>query len=282
MKPPPFAYAAPRTVSETLALLHEHGADARVLAGGQSLVPALNQRLTRPAVIVDINRVDDLAQIESQDGYLTVGAMTRQATLERHDLIAGRAPLMAAAVPWIGWLQVRARGTLGGSLAQADRHAELPGVAVCMNARLVLWSTSGDRTVQASDFFLGGGDTAARPDELLVAIELPHETGETAFIEVCRRTSGVGIVSVSASVSRRADGSIQHARAVAVGVADRPIVVVDGLAGEPATEVVFRAAANDAAGLPEVDPYDDVHGSAPYRRHLLTILTRRALQEAIA
>lgn len=174
MKPAPFDYYAPSSVDEALALLAEHGDDAKLLAGGQSLMPMMNMRLATPQVVVDINRIDGLAGIaQASDGGLTIGAMTRQRTVERSDEVRQRCPLLTDAMPWLGHFQIRNRGTIGGSVVHADPAAELPAVMVAMEAELVLRSAERERVVPADEFFVTFLTTATEPDELLTEIRLP-------------------------------------------------------------------------------------------------------------
>ncbi|MCB9763183.1 MAG: FAD binding domain-containing protein [Alphaproteobacteria bacterium] len=286
MKPPPFRYTRPGTVQETLELLARYGATARILAGGQSLVPAMNARVAHPGVLIDINRVPGLDGIDAPTGGgLVIGAMARQAAVEHSRDVQVRQPIVAEAVSWIGWPQVRNRGTFGGSLAQADRHAELPAVALLLGAALRARSVRGARTIAADDFFTGAGNTLD-PDELLVDVTLPAApvNSGAAFLEVCRRASGVPVVAVAARVILRDDGAIDRAEATIAGAAPRAIRAegLEALTGQAPSDAAFAEAGRAAAAGREVDPYENVHGDARYRRHLVSVLTRRALAQAAA
>ncbi len=285
MKPAPFQYHAPRSLDEALALLAEHGYDAKPLAGGQSLVPAMNFRLAQPAVLVDLNGLAALAAIQGDgQGGLRIGAMTRQRAVERSPLVAQHAPLLAETLPYIAHPQIRNRGTVGGSLAHNDPAAELPAVAVALDARLRLRKAGGERIVAASDFFLGIFTTALEPDELLVEVAfppLPPRTG-VAFEEMARRHGDYALVGCAARVTLAGNGTVGDARLVFFSVGDGPVQAVSAvqtLLGQLPSEATIRAAA-DAVGQ-DMDPPSDIHASADFRRHLARALARRALTRAI-
>lgn len=284
MKPPPFEYSRPASLAEALDLLARHGDEAKVLAGGQSLVPVMNFRLAQPARLIDLDRVGELAGIEgSADSGWTVGAMTRVRALERHVNLGGSQPLLAEAVPWIAHPQIRNRGTVGGSLAHADPAAELPAVSCALGARLRLRSTRGERTLGIDDFLTGLFATALEPDELLTAVELPaREAGEgSAFVEVARRHGDYALAGVAAVVRRAGDGTLAGARLVYLSLGDRPVVAERAagmLVGEVPGEEVFAAAAE--AALEDLEPRSDVHATAEYKRHLARTLGVRALRVA--
>jgi CO/xanthine dehydrogenase FAD-binding subunit len=286
VKPAPFRYHAPDTLEEALALLAEHGFDAKPLAGGQSLVPAMNFRLARPAVLVDLNRIPGLASIEAADddgGGIRLGAMTRQRAAERSPLVAERAPLLAEALPLVAHPQIRNRGTVGGSLAHADPAAELPAVAVALGARLRAASTKGERTIAVGDFFTGLMATALGPEELLVGIEIPPQPPRSgwSFVELSRRHGDYALIGVAAGVTLDESGRCADSRIVLVSAGEVPIAAAGAaaaLAGaEPMAEAA-RAAAETAAA--EADPPGDIHASADYRRQLIRVLVRRALETA--
>ena len=199
MRPAPFEYFAPRTVEDALDLLARHGGEAKLLAGGQSLVPLMNMRLVRPAVVVDLNRIPALGELAEESGRLRIGALVRQRALERDSRIAGRAPLLAAAAPLIGHLQTRARGTAGGSLVHADPAAELPACMIALDAVFHLRSARAHRACQAQDFFRGVMLTSLEPDELLVDIELPAPAPQMGhgFAEVARRHGDFALAGAS-------------------------------------------------------------------------------------
>jgi len=286
VKPPPFRYTDPATLEEALDLLARHGADAKVLAGGQSLMPLLNFRLARPAYVIDVNRVAPLATIAaSGDSGLRVGALARQRALERSALVRERCPLLAQALAFVGHPQIRARGTLGGSLAHADPAAELPAVMVALEARLTLCRAGGERTVAAEDFFVGLLTTALTPDELLTEIALPAwpaRTGSSAR-EVAKRHGDFALGGVVATLTLDGQGRIARARIVGFGVAPVPVRLLDAeraLAGGAPTPAAFADAGRLAAAA--VEPPDDIHASAAYRKRLAGVLTTRALADALA
>lgn len=285
MKPAPFEYYAPSTREEALALLAEHGGEAKPLAGGQSLVPSMNFRLAQPSILVDLNRVADLAGIAESGNGLTIGAMTRQRTVERSTLVAARAPLAAEAMPHIAHPQIRNRGTFGGSLAHADPASELPAVAVALEATMHIQNAGGARSVPASQFFLGLFTTVLEPDELLVSVEIPLSTARTgtAFEEFARRHGDYALAGVCAVVTLTENGSLGDAKVVLFSVGDMPIVsqsVADVLRGEMPTPEVIRAAAEAVDS--DIDPQSDIHATSDYRRHLAKVLVRRVLERAVA
>ncbi|WP_198588472.1 FAD binding domain-containing protein [Geodermatophilus chilensis] len=285
MKPAPFDYLAPTGVEETLDVLQEYGDEAKVLAGGQSLVPMLNFRLARPAVLVDLNQVAGLDGIQAEDGALRIGATTRQRSLERHVSsrpAGGPEDLLRQALGYIGHPQIRARGTVGGSLAHADPAAELPAAVSALGATLVIRSAEGTREVPPEEFFEGFFTTSLAADELLTEIRLPPwpEGTRGAFLEVSRRRGDFAQVAVAAVVTV-ADGRITRAGLAVAGAAPSTVQahsVVDGLVGsEPDTGVIAELAGNFAAQL---DPPPDTHGPAEYRRHLARHLLQRAIAQA--
>jgi aerobic carbon-monoxide dehydrogenase medium subunit len=282
VKPVDFDLHRPGTLDAALALLADYGDDARVLAGGQSLVPLLNFRLARPGHVVDIGRVPGLGDLhETRDG-LVVGAMVRQSGAERAPAVAARCPLLAAALPWIAHPPIRARGTICGSLAHADPAAELPAVAVALDAAFVAASTAGRREIAAADFFQAHLTTALRADELLAAVRFPAAAPGTgaAFCEASRRRGDFAMAGVAAQVTL-ADGVIADARICVSGVAGVPVRCAGSeraLLGSAADPEALRAAAG--AALDILEPAGDLHASADYRRHLAGVLLRRALAQA--
>lgn len=286
MKPAPFRYLAPRDLDEALALLEEHGAEAKPLAGGQSLVPAMNFRLALPAVLVDLNRIDALAGIgASPDGGLRIGAMTRQGILERDPRVAERVPLLRETMPHVAHAPIRNRGTVGGSLAHADPAAELPAVMVALGATFRCRSRSGERRVPADTFFLGPFATALEPGELLIGIDLPPPALRTgwAFEEVARRHGDFALAGAAAAVELDTLGVCRSARVVLFGVGEGPVVSAAagaGLAGaRPDARTIGRAAQAAAA---ELDPSGDIHATGAYRKHLAEVLVRRTVSRAVA
>ncbi len=285
MKPPAFEYHRPRTVDEAISLLAQHGGEAKLLAGGQSLIPAMNFRLARPAILIDLNPVTELSYIHAANGDgLRLGAMTRQRAVERSPVVAKAAPLLHETMPFIAHPQIRNRGTVGGSIAHADPAAELPAVAVALDARCKVVSRRGSRTIAAGEFFTGLFSTALAPDELLVEIVLPAAGARSgwAFIEVARRHGDYALVGVAAAVSLDSQGRCRAARIGLLSVGDGPVLAAEAaklLIGQQPSPDAIRAAA-DAAASRDVDPSGDIHASAAYRRHLVGVLTRRALWRA--
>jgi carbon-monoxide dehydrogenase medium subunit len=285
MKPAPFDYYAATTVDQALAHLAEHGYEAKVLAGGQSLVPMMNFRLVQPSVLVDLNPIPDLAFIHpDENGGLRIGALTRHYQVEVDPLVASRMPMLHEAVPKIGYPQIRRRGTLGGSLCHADPSAELVAVSVALNGRFRLRSPKDERWVPAQDFFIGLFTTILEPDELMVEVALPPlaaRTG-TSFVEVARRRHDFALVGVAAVVTLEEKGVIRQARMVFLSAGDRPMEArraAEALAGQAPTPEAFRAAAEIAAS-DEIEPSSDIHATAEFRRHLAKVLARRALDQA--
>ncbi|MDP9460695.1 MAG: FAD binding domain-containing protein [Actinomycetota bacterium] len=285
MKPAPFDYLAPTGVEETLDVLREYGDEAKVLAGGQSLVPMLNFRLARPAVLVDLNQVAGLDGIQAEDGALRIGATTRQRSLERHlssRSASGPEDLLRQALGYIGHPQIRARGTVGGSLAHADPAAELPAAVSALGATLVIRRAEGTREAPPEEFFEGFFTTSLAAEELLTEIRVPRwpEGTRGAFLEVSRRRGDFAQVAVAAVVTV-ADGRITRAGLAVAGAAASTVQahsVVDGLVGsEPDAGIIAELAGNFAA---ELDPPPDTHGPAEYRRHLARHLLERAIAQA--
>lgn len=282
MKPPPFDYRAPETLEETLALLAAYGPGAKVLAGGQSLVPLLNLRLLRPALLVDLCHLAELARVDVNGG-LTIGAMARQRVIEWHSGIAAGWPLLRAAVRLVGHPAIRNMGTLGGSLAHADPSAELVAAAVALEATIEAASPRGRRQIPAEAFVRGFFTTALEPDELLVAVHFPpRPAGEGwAFQEVARRRGDFALVSVACLVSLDTQGHVRTARVVVGGCGPSPVHVSE-------VEEVLRGAVPAISAFQEagrlvqqaIDPITDLHATAAYRRHVAAGLTARALAEA--
>lgn len=284
MKPAPFLYHAPETLDEALALLAEHGDEAKVLAGGQSLVPTMNFRLAQPSVLIDLNRVDGLDTIREDDnGGLSIGAMTRQRAVERSALVAERAPLVHETMPFIAHPQIRNRGTFGGSIAHADPAAELPAVMLALEADFVLRSARGERRLPASRFYTGLFETALEPEEILVDVAIPGLPPGTgwAFREVSRRHGDYALVGAAALLTL-GGGVCTGARITFLSVGEGPTEAVAagrGLRGQPLTEDAVEAAA-ETASTTDIDPPADIHASEAYRRHLAKVLTRQVLNTA--
>ncbi len=285
MKPAPFKYYAPTTVDEALAHLAEHGWDAKVLAGGQSLIPLLNFRLAQPSVLVDLNNVSELFYIRPNgNGGLLLGAMTRQSQVEHDPLVAERAPLVHEVMPQIAYPQIRTRGTFGGSLAHADPSAELVAVSLALKARLRLRSQAGERWVPADEFFVGLFTTALEPDELLVEVALPAMPPRSgwSFLQITRRHHDFCLAGVAVLVTLDEQGQCEQARLVFLSVGDGPVdarQAAEMLVGQAPTPEVIGAAAETAASA-DIDPGSDIHASAEYRRHLSKVLARRTLTQA--
>ncbi|HZP29457.1 MAG TPA: xanthine dehydrogenase family protein subunit M [Acidimicrobiia bacterium] len=284
MKPPPFDYDAPDTVEEALHLLAEHGDDAKVLAGGQSLIPLMALRLARPARLVDVGRIAALQAIRA-DGGLAIGAGVSQRTAERSPEIARHCPPVTQALPLVAHVPIRTRGTIGGSLAHADPAAELPAVALLVEADVVARSRSrGERVIAARDFFRGFFETALEPDELLVDVRIPPWPDRTgsAFEELARRHGDFALVGAGAVVGLADDGTVRDARLAFTGVAPTPIRVGGAesllVGNEPTADAI--AAAVEAARA-ELEPGDDVHATGAYRRHVAGVLAGRVLHDAV-
>jgi aerobic carbon-monoxide dehydrogenase medium subunit len=285
MKPPRFDYLLPRSLDEALGMLAEHGDQAKVLAGGQSLVPLLNFRLVRPAYLVDLNDIPGLDGVRVDGSRLAIGAMTRQRTVETSSIVRERCPLLAEAMPQIGHVQIRNRGTIGGSLAHADPAGELPAVVAALDGELVLRSKRGERRLAPPDFFVAYLTTAAEPDELLVEARVPvtpPRTG-TAFIEVSRRHGDFALVGVAATVTLDEAGVCTACAIAVTGVGATPVVAREAaraLVGvKPAAEAFANVAERVSGAL---TPDSDLHASSDYRKHLAGVLTRRALARAAA
>jgi carbon-monoxide dehydrogenase medium subunit len=285
MKPAPFEYFVPDTLEEALVLLHEHGDDAKILAGGQSLVPAMNFRIHQPEVLIDLNRVPELGFIRNDGNVIRVGAMARERQLEFDEIIAKRTPLLHEAVPFIAHPQIRNRGTLGGSLVNADPAAELPVLMLALNARLKARNTASESWIDAQDFFVGMFTTALEADEILVEIELPVMPPFTgwSFMEVAPRAGDYALMGVAALVRLDGGGACKHAKLVYLNAGDGPVVAKDSansLIGERITEGLIKSAAQFASES-EITPFGNVHASPEFQRHLANVLTKKALKSAL-
>ncbi len=284
MRSPPFAYADPKTVDEAVGLLADHGDDARLLAGGQSLVPLLNFRLAAPGVLIDLNRIDALDYIGSKNGGLEIGALTRHSTVEHSDLVREVCPLLHEAIGHVGHAQIRNRGTIGGSLAHADPAAELPAVVTALGGRLRLRGGHGERTLDPAEFFVSHLTTALDAQEMLVAIELPTWPARTGacFAEFARRQGDFAIVGAGAVLTLDDDGRVARAGLGLMGVGGRPFdggaIATDILGGARPDAAKIDAVAGRIAE--SVTPDTDLHAPADYRKHLASVMSRRALQGA--
>lgn len=285
MKPAAFAYHRPRSLEEALALLAEHGDEAKPLAGGQSLVPAMNFRLAQPARLVDLNEIDAMSRVSAMpDGGLLLGAMTRQSVVERDPLVAQYAPLIRETMPFIAHPQIRNRGTFGGSLAHADPAAELPAVMVALEARMRVEGQRGERWVPAAEFYQGLFQTALASGELLTAVAVPALAARSgwAFEEIARRHGDFALVGVAAVVRLDLDGRCESARLALLSVGEGPVLANHAaavLTGRMPDESIVREAAR-ACAAKDIDPPGDLHATTAYRRHLAEVLTRRALLRA--
>jgi CO/xanthine dehydrogenase FAD-binding subunit len=282
MKLPQVDYEAPATVAEALELLAEHDDQASVLAGGQSLIPLLALRLARPAVLIDINGIAELSGTSAVNGQVAIGAMTREYVAEESATIAAAVPLLAAALPLIGHEAIRSRGTIGGSLAHADPAAELPAVALALDAEFVVRSQSGERVIPAAEWFEGYLTTSRRPDELLIEVRFPAAGPGTgiSFQEVARRHGDFAIVGLATSLTL-SDGIIGDARLAFAGLSDVPVRAAEAenlLVSQSPSAELFHAAARLATD--DLDPPADLHGTPDYRRKVAATLVRRGLQAA--
>lgn len=282
MKPPAFEYVVPETVDEALSLLQEHGDGAKVLAGGQSLIPAMNYRLVQPTLLVDINGLEELDYIKRNgEGGLHIGAMTRHRKMEQAPMIEKHSPLLHETMPHISHPQIRNRSTMGGSLVHADPAAELPVVALATEAMMRLKSSNGDREIPAEDFFFGIFMVDIEAEEMLVEVvipELPPNTG-TSFMEIARRSGDYAMMGVAALITTDGGGVCTRARLVYLNAGDGPVLATEAaamLVGEQMGVSPFDAVAEKAAEE-EIDPLGSLHASVAYQRHLAKVLTKRAL-----
>ncbi len=284
MKPPPFLYVAPTTLKETLELLAEYGSDAKLLAGGQSLIPLLNFRLIRPKVMIDLNRVRDLDYIRQQNGEVRIGAMTRQRAAEHSPTVAKDLSLMQEALRWVGHPQIRSRGTIGGSLAHADPAAELPAVVHALGGTLVIASKDGERVLRPEEFFVTYLTTALSPTEVLTEVRVPVLPPGTcaAFLEIGRRRGDFALVAVAAVLRLDEENRCRDVRIAFTGVGGTPVRV-------PEAESAADGRRPDEDDLGEVatlisdrlEPDSDIHASAAYRKRLAGVLAVRALKAAV-
>ncbi len=279
MKPTPFRYLRPRSAEEVLHVLGQYGDQAKVLAGGQSLVPLLNFRLARPELLVDLALVEELRGIRSSQGSVAVRAMTRQRDAEMSEELLAACPLIPQALGWVGHLQIRNRGTVGGSIAHADPAAELPAVALALEADMVLRRAGGERVVPAAEFFEGPFTTSLAPDELLVEVRFEVTDGaRTTFLELARRSGDFALAGVAA-VNRAKLGSVD-VRLAAIGVGGSAVRLTSAeevVRGRELSDEALREAGEAASAA--VEPPTDVHADSAYRKELLGVLVRRALRQ---
>ena len=284
MKPAKFKYLCPSTIQETLELANDHGEDVRFLAGGQSLVPMMNFRVATPEVLVDLNGVRELQKVSIDTiGNIHIGAMTRARTLETDSSIGTANPLLAEAAKHIAHVQIRNRGTIGGSLAHADPAAELPGIILACDAEIHLQSPTGSRSIAAKDFFQGVFVTGIAQKELLIKVVIPAWPAERfwAFLEVARREGDFALVGVASWFDVDKNGHISDTRIIAIGVGDRPLRLEGAeakLLGQPPNKKTFERAAKVA--IVGITPNGDIHASTDYRREVSEVLVRRTLNKA--
>ena len=285
MKPAPFEYHAPKTLEEALRLVERHGDEAKVLAGGHSLLPLMKLRLAAPRYVIDLGRLRGMSYIREEAGGILIGALTTHAELESSALLRASCPLLPETAAEIGDVQVRNRGTLGGSLAHADPAADYPAAILALEAEMVAASTAGTRTIAAREFFVDMLTTQLRPGEILSQVRIPllaARTG-TAYCKLHQPASGFAIVGVAARVTANRSGTIES---VAVGItgvgpkAYRAEAVEKALRGKKATPRLLAEAARHAAK--GVEPLSDLHASAEYRREMAAVFARRALERALA
>ena len=285
MKPAKFDYYDPRSLEEALALLDRHPDDAKVLAGGQSLMPLLNMRLARPNIVVDINQIKELNYVRASDGGIAIGAIARQRALQTETLIAERVPILQEAAYYIAHPQIRSRGTICGSIAHADPAAELPALALALEAEMTLRSAKGTRSVGAETFFQSFFTTALEANEILTEVRFPAPSQDSAWsvLEISRRHGDFAIAGIVAGLSLDPNRQmIARARLVYFGVGATPVRVTaaeEALIGQAALEPAFEAAAQSAKR--GIDPSNDIHASEEYRRAVVATLTQRALRAAL-
>jgi CO/xanthine dehydrogenase FAD-binding subunit len=283
MKPAPFTYILATSLDHALSLKAEYGDEARFLAGGQSLIPAMNFRLARPAVLIDINHLTELAGVDRAETEIRLGAMTRYRALERDGGLLKACPLFADALPHIAHPAIRNRGTVGGNLAHADPASELPAIAVAMQARMRLKSSRGERELAASDFFVGLLATDIQADEMLVGITLPKipPRSGSCFLELARRRGDFALAGIAVIVTLDNDDRATRVRLALCGVGDTPVDVSAAgasLIGQPCTEAAIEAVA--ASVQKAIAPSGNVHASPEYQRHIAGVLTCRAMAAA--
>ena len=284
MKLPPFDYACPTTLPEAIELLASHD-DAKPIAGGQSLVPMLAFRLAQPTLLVDLRKLADLRGIRISDAGVTLGAMVRWRDIEDDERLATAHPLLKAAISHVAHYQIRNRGTVGGSIAHADPAAEMPGIAITCDAEIAVVGKSGAHVIQAADFFQGALTTALTPDEIIVEIRLPAWPAgrRWGFQEFARRRGDFAMAAAAVFYDQDARGKARNAHVGVIGVGDRPLrltAVEDVLNGQSIDGATIAKA--DAATSAAVDPQDDIHASAAYRRSLVGTMVERALKNAVA
>jgi 2-furoyl-CoA dehydrogenase FAD binding subunit len=284
MKPSAFEYFAPNAVEEAVALLEKYEDEAKILAGGQSLVPIMNFRLGRPEVLVDINGIKELDYIKEEGGQLLIGALTRERDVELSPLVQERCPILADAVSFIGHVPIRNRGTIGGSLVHADPSSELPTVITCLNGEMKVVGPAGERTLEPEEFFLTYLTTALDPTEILVEVKIPAlpQNAGWSFGELSRRAGDFAIVGVAILLFMDGGGICKEARIALGGVAPTPMRAEEAeelLSGQVITDELIEKAAQAAAEATETD--SDYHASAEYRKEMARVFVKRGLREAL-
>jgi CO/xanthine dehydrogenase FAD-binding subunit len=285
MKPSAFEYFAPNTVKEAVGLLEKYEDEAKILAGGQSLVPIMNFRLGRPEVLIDINKIKELDHIKEEGEALFIGALTRERDLELSPLVKERCPILAEAISFVGHVPIRNRGTIGGSLVHADPSSELPTVICCLEGEMKVVGPSGERTLEPEAFFLTYLTTSLEPSEILVEVRiptLPQNTG-WSFVELSRRSGDFAIVGVATLLFIEDGGVCKEARIALGGVAPTPIRAEEAeelLSGQVITEELIKKAGAEAAEATETEP--DYHASAEYRKDMARVFVQRGLHEALS
>lgn len=285
MKPAPFEYHAPDSLEQALDLMSQYAGEAKILAGGQSLVPAMNFRIVQPSALIDLNRISGLGYVREEDRVLRIGAMTRERELEFNPLISTWAPLLAEAAPHIAHPQIRNRGTIGGSIVNADPAAELPVLMLALGAQLKAKNVSGERWIEAQNFFMGMFTTALELDEILVEIELPASPPRTgwAFLEVAPRAGDYALMGVAALVTLDQNGKCERAKLVYLNAGEGPVEAKEAeklLIGESLSEGLIESTASKASET-ELNPFGNIHTSPEFQRRLANVLTKKALKQAV-
>ena len=285
MKPAPFEYHAPASIEEALAFVRDLGDEAKLLAGGQSLVPAMNFRIVQPAALIDLNRIKELDYLRQDENCLHIGTMTRERTLEFDPMLAEKFPLLNEAMQYVAHPQIRNRGTIGGSLANADPAAELPVLMLALDARMKIRSADAERWVEAHNFFSGMFTTDLGPSEMLIEIELPSQPARTgwSFMEVAPRAGDYALMGVAALVTLDEQGKCESGKLVYLNAGDGPVDAKDA-ANLLQDEIISDELIDNVAVMAseqEIHPFGNIHASPEFQRHLAKVLTKRALQQAM-
>ncbi|MFF2246068.1 FAD binding domain-containing protein [Arthrobacter sp. NPDC058130] len=283
MKPSAFAYYDPETLDEAVDLKREHGSDAMILAGGLSLMPRISMRLTKPRVLIDINRIEDLKRVVQNSAYIEVGAGVRQHAVEVHSGVRDRLPLLAEMVTFIGHAEIRNRGTVGGSISFADPATELPCASVTLDAEMVVVGPNGTRTVKAPEFFVGAWVNCLGPDELLAAIRFRAQQADGhGFVELSRRVGERALASAATQMTFAEDGAVASVSIGVSNIADRPLRATAAeqmLVGQKPTEALILSAAQTVTD--QVSNGDDIHATRAYRQHVAGVITARSIRAAV-